>query len=192
MLNQALNMPDRSQSAPPDIAILGYIPGGAAGLRAFSRDPAGVMRYNLESTDSSNLNAWNEPMFDPSQGLANFQMVLVITDNADTARGWVEQTRAQLQDNKIPLLMVVSAQAEPMVRPYYETNPRQVSGMATGVMGGVFMEGLNGREGIARTYLDAYSLTLMVAVLLLVIGSLVNLVSGQLALNKQLKGEGKA
>jgi hypothetical protein len=46
-----------------------------------------------------------------------------------------------------------------MVRPYYEMNPRQVSGMATGVMGGVFMEGLNGREGIARTYLDAYSLT---------------------------------
>jgi hypothetical protein len=59
-------------------------------------------------------------------------------------------------------------------------------------MGGVFMESLNGREGIARRYMDAYSLTLMVAVVLLVIGSLVNLVSGQLALNKQTKGEGKA
>jgi hypothetical protein len=41
-------------------------------------------------------------------------------------------------------------------------------------------------------YLDAYSLTLIVAVFLLVIGSLVNLVTGHLASNKVLKGEGKA
>jgi len=192
MLGEALSMPDLSQSPPLNIAILGYIPGGAAGLQAFGRDPAGLLPYNLESTDNSNLNAWAEPVFNPVKGLANFKLVLVITDNGDTARSWVEQTSSQLQSNNIPLLMVVSAQSEPLVRPYYETNPRQVAGMATGVMGGVFMESLNGRDGIARRYMDAYSLTLMVAVLLLVIGSLVNLVSGQLALNKQLKGEAKA
>jgi hypothetical protein len=161
-------------------------------LRSFAKDPAGLMRYSLEAAPNGSLDAWLAPTFNADEGLANFKLVLVITDNADTARSWVEQVGPGLQAADIPLLMVVSAQAEPMVRPYYDTYPRQVDGIVTGVMGGLFIESLNGRAGPARTYLDAYSLSLMVAVALLVVGSLVNLVTSRLAQRKQLKGEGQA
>ena len=192
ILERASSMPDRQQLPPPDFANLGYIPGGAAGLQAFVRDPAAVMRYDLTDTESGSLDAWQPPAFNPADGIANFQLVLVITDSADTARSWIEQSGPSLQENDIPLIMVVSAQAEPMVRPYYTSTPRQVSGFASGLMGGVFLESLAGRAGSARLYLDAYSLTLMVAVFLLVIGSLVNLVTGQILGSKPTTGEGKA
>ena len=192
LIERVLEMPDRQQLPQPDFANLGYIPGGAAGLQAFVRDPASIMRYNLESTDSESLDAWQAPGLDPNAGLANFGLVLVLTDQADNARTWVEQAGQSLQENDIPLIMVVSAQADPMVRPYYASNPRQIAGFASGVMGGVFLENLRGRAGPARLYLDAYSLTLMVAIFLLVIGSLVNLVAGQVTGNTQIKGEGKA
>lgn len=192
MLERALSMPDRQLLAAPDFANLGYIPGGAAGLQAFVRDPVGLMRYNLDETESGTLDAWQQPVFNPAEGLDNFQLVLVITDNVDTARSWVEQAGQFLQQSNIPLVMVVSAQSEPMIRPYYAGAPRQVAGFASGMMGGVFLESLRDRAGPARLYLDAYSLTLMVAVFLLVIGSLVNLVTGQFLANKKIKGEGQA
>jgi hypothetical protein len=182
---------EAAQADGVNIANLGYIPGGAAGLRYFAADPAGLMRYNLEAVESTSLDAWTAPL-DPAQGMQNFSLILVLTDNANTVRSWVEQVGPQLQANQTPLVMIVSAQTEPIVRPYYQALPRQVQGFAAGVMGGVYLENLNSvQDGLALKYLDAYSLTSLVAAALLAIGSLVSFIAAQIAASKQLKSEGE-
>jgi hypothetical protein len=192
LLDRTMALPERLNLPAPDVAHLGYIPGGPSGLQAFARNPAGLMRYKLQSTDSETMDAWSAPVFNPDRGLGNFKLVLVITDNAESARGWIEQVGYKLSESQIPLIMIVSAQIEPMALPYYFTAPRQVAGVATGIMGGVFLENISGRDGPARSLLDAYSLILMVAVVLMLIGSLIHLVSGQMQIMKKLRNEGQA
>ena len=108
----------------------------------------------------------------------------MITDNPDTARAWIEQAEPVLEPS--PLLMVVSAQAEPMIRPYYDSG--QVQGMVTGLAGGAAYENKRGRSGLASEYWDAFSLSLLVATILILIGGLVNASLSSLARNKR-KGE---
>jgi hypothetical protein len=85
----------------------------------------------------------------------------------------------------IPLVMVVSAQAEPLVYPYYYTTPRQISGLVSGVPGGAFYEALHG-ESLARRFWDAYNTGLVLAVLVVAIGSVINLTRN--TLGKMEKG----
>lgn len=192
MLDKALAISDRTAQPPLEVAHLGYIPGGASGLQAFARQPAALMRYDIHAAESSEMDAWRAPQFNPELGLANFKMVLVIADNADSARGWIEQVGGELQKHHIPLIMIVSAQIEPMVLPYYYAAPRQVAGLATGVMGGVFLERLSGRVGPAALLMDAFSLTQAVAVVLIFIGSLVYLISGRMQVVRNLRSEAQS
>jgi hypothetical protein len=116
--------------------------------------------------------------------------VVVFTEKADTARGWVEQVLPTLRKNNTPLVMAVSAQAEPMVQPYYETSPKQVSGMISGLAGFAAYESITGQTGPARSYWDAYSAGMLVAAGLFLLGGLMY---GGLALfssRKPDKGEG--
>jgi hypothetical protein len=75
--------------------------------------------------------------------LADFTLVVVITDDPDVARSWIEQVEPELDDT--PLIMVLSAQAKPLVYPYFTSVPKQVNGIVSGVVGGAFYE-----RGIGR------------------------------------------
>ena len=160
-------------------ANLGYLSGGAAGLRNFAISP----RQAKPET------SWNLAPLDSIQTIRDFDMVLVITDDPDVARSWVEQVQPLLDlegnGEGIPLVMVVSAQAEPLVYPYYYTTPRQISGLVSGVPGGAFYEALHG-ESLARRFWDAYNTGLVLAVLVVAIGSVINLTRN--TLGKMEKG----
>jgi hypothetical protein len=99
--------------------------------------------------------------------------VIVLTDNADTARIWVEQTGAIL--GQTPLLMAISAQAEPMIRPYYDS--QQIKGLVTGLAGGKAYEQALQLSGLGQLYWDSYSLGLFVAECIIIFGSLWSLIS---------------
>lgn len=154
---------------------LGFIPGGPAGLLSFAETPQRILPYTLDGNF-----AWGEN-FPPLQGierLADFDMVLVITDNPNVARIWVEQVQPYLEigDSPVPLVMVTSAQAEPLVRPYYQAASGQVQGMISGLHGGGAYALLTGRGGLARQYWDAFSLGLWAAAALVISGGLINIV----------------
>ena len=100
--------------------------------------------------------------------LADFSLALVIVDDANTARAWIEQVQPRL--GGVPLVMVSSAQVAPLVRPYFQTDPRQVSGMVAGLAGGVAYERITGRSLLARAYWDAFGNGIIIAVLLILIG----------------------
>ena len=98
-----------------------------------------------------------------------------ITDNADAARSWIEQT--QDLRGTMPFVVVSSAQSAPMIQPYYES--RQVSGLISGLYGGSIFEQYNaGRPGTARRYWDAYSLGMLIAMSLVLGGGFWNLALG--------------
>jgi hypothetical protein len=158
---------------------LGYIPGGIAGLRAFSETPAKIFPRALD-----NQEVWATAPLTTGATLSGFTLALVITDNPDTARAWIEQAGPVLEP--APLLMVLSAQAEPIIRPYYDSG--QVQGMVAGLAGGAAYENKRGRDGLASEYWDAFSLSLLVATILILIGGLVNAGLASMARNKR-KGE---
>lgn len=148
---------------------LGYLPGDAAGIRAFATQPRGVA-----GVSGFDVNLWDLPLLSGINHLDDFSALIVVTDNPDNGRIWVEQAGAVLNDK--PMLMVISAQAEPMLIPYYDSG--QVSGILTGLSGGAIYESIREQPGLARTYWDSYGFGLVAAQVLIMVGSLWSLVMG--------------
>lgn len=144
---------------------LGYLPGDAAGIQVFAEKP------DVLGVDYQHGNLWTaDSGFDQIKDigkLSGFDAAIVLTDNPDTGRMWIEQAGLALQGS--PMLTVVSAQAAPMIRPYYLSG--QVQGMVSGLSGGAVYEATSNQPGgNASVYWDAYGAGMIAAELLLVIG----------------------
>jgi hypothetical protein len=150
------------------VANLGYLPGGALGLAGLVQSPRQLLPYTLDDIDP-----WTGPPLNAVNTLANFSMVIVIANDADTARAWIEQTGKDLQAGNVPLLLVVSAQADPLVRPYTEGTSPQVQALLAGLPETAAYENMTTRYTVGRHDIwQAYSLTLPIAALVIIIGSL--------------------
>jgi hypothetical protein len=149
---------------------LGYLPGGQLGIRAFAQNPGVTTPF-----DTSLQLAWTSPPLQGVAALNQFTAMILITDNADAARVWVEQTESLRSD--IPFIVISSSQAAPMIQPYYDSG--QVNGIVPGLYGGAIFEQYNaGRPGTARSYWDAYSIGMLIAMSLVLGGGLWNLFVG--------------
>ncbi len=170
-------------------ANLGYISGGSTGLVGFADAPRQITPYAM---DVNSTYVWGQAPLQRVQSISDFDLVAVLTEDADKARAWIEQVEPKMESK--PLVMVLSAQAEPMVRPYYQSSPKQVAGMVAGLVGGGSYENahpdLFGTKGPARRYWDAFSLSLPVALLLIAIGMVVDLSIS--AVKNRKEDEGKA
>jgi hypothetical protein len=156
---------------------LGYLPGGAAGVLAFSENP-----INTKPLTSTGRNAWETPALQGVDNLSDFAAIILLTNDIETARTWIEQT--EMTRGEARLLVVSSAQSGPMIQPYYQSG--QVDGMITGLDGSAPIEQVNsGRPGTVRRYWDAYGFGLLTAVVLITLGSLWNLFSGWQARRKE-------
>ena len=71
-----------------------------------------------------------------------------------------------------------------MVRPYYQANPKQVDGMIVGLAGGGYWRtvwpGLLAGNGLGAEIWDAFSLSVLAAVVLISVGGFVSLVTNLL------------
>jgi hypothetical protein len=150
---------------------LGYLPGGELGIRAFLQNPSTTMPMDVfRNSTTTSL----QPV-----SVVQFVAVIILTDNADSARIWIEQATAATYPLPFtaPLVLITSAQAGPMIRPYYDSN--QVKGIVNGLYGAAIFEQNNAnRPGTARNYWDAYSAGLLFAMITLVLGGLWNLALG--------------
>lgn len=151
---------------------LGFIPGGAMGLLSLAQAPRQVLPYSLDGVD-----VWTNSPLEGVTALGDFRLLLVLTDDPDTARAWIEQVGGALKAKGTPLAMVTSAQAEPLVRPYYQGLPRQLDGLVSGIAGGAAYENAMGSPGPARLSWDAFSASLLVAFLTILVGAFVGVVS---------------
>jgi hypothetical protein len=115
--------------------------------------------------------------------LADFALLVVATENPETARMWIEQVRTVVPN--IPIVMALSAQAEPLVRPYYDASPQQVQGLLGGYSAAVLYDTALGRTTATAAMWSPFAAGLTAAIFLMVIGLLVNLLLGYLARAKE-------
>jgi hypothetical protein len=160
-------------------ANLGYIPGGTMGLLGLATSPKNLLPYSLAGD-----NVWAGVPLNAIASVKDFSAVIVMTNDPDTARTWIEQIGPQLQEAGTPLLIVTSSQAEPLIRPYYTSTPAQVQGLIAGLAGGVAYGRTVGniqQNGIW----DAFSAGVTISVLIILIGSIAGVVVKMLAASNQ-------
>lgn len=152
---------------------LGYLSGGIPAIQLFAAGPRdAVLSGFAASIDATGdvLAGWRSPVLQGVQSLSDFSAVVVITAGAESARAWIEQASPYLAGR--PLIMVLSAGIEPMIRPYYEALKPQVQGLLSGEPAAVAYELRTGRAGPAVERWNPFSLGLLVAELMLICGGL--------------------
>jgi hypothetical protein len=106
---------------------LGYIPGQAAGVRQLGPSLARAQPADFRGSRLATL-----PSMAGIQGIESSDFIVDLAAAPDSLRWWIEQGS---MPHGVPLGAGVSAAVEPMARPYYETDPRQVAGLVSGVAG---------------------------------------------------------
>ena len=152
---------------------LGYLAGGPAGVQYFAISPTTAAPFTLDGQP-----AWHLAPLQGVQILSDFAAIIVLTDNADTGRVWIEQTGSAI--GSTPMLMVISAQAEPMILPYYDSG--QIKGLVTGLAGGEAYEQTFVRPdmqtGLAEKYWNSFGAGILVAEILIVTGAIWSVIAG--------------
>jgi len=168
----------RSYSSPGQYTNLGFVPGGSTGLLSFAQTPRDVLPADINGNQ-----VWDNQSLHGVQSLADFALVLVATENPDTARSWIEQVQPFLVKTpaSVPMVMVLSAQAEPLVRPYYDASPKQVQGLVVGLADSVAYQDM----GLAKSYWSAYSMGILASVLLIFIGGVVTAIAVRVSKGKE-------
>jgi hypothetical protein len=154
-------------------AGLGYLPGGPAGLSALAADPRKAIQ-DPDLLGSGSVSVWSTRFLEGVNRLSDFGAILVLVDDAETGRAWVEQTSQAL--GSTPLLMIVSAQAAPMIRPYLDSG--QVRGLVAGLLDAKAYEQAYARPAAADSYWTSWSLGLLAAGFLIVGGTAWNAFAG--------------
>lgn len=172
---------DRTYARNETFVNLGYLPGGAAGVQAFTGNPVTTKPLTTTGED-----AWTTPVLQGVSQLSNFAAIILLTDDGETARIWIEQTEGSRGETQF--LVISSAQAGPLIMPYVRSG--QVNGIVTGLDSSAPIEQANsGRPGMARRYWDAFGFGLLTAVLMIALGALWSMVSSFQALRKE-QGKG--
>jgi hypothetical protein len=146
---------------------LGYLAGGQSGIQFFALSPEKAAPFTLGRKP-----AWQTAPLQGIEKLSDFATILILTDDAETGRIWIEQTSSAI--GGIPVLMVISAQAEPMLLPYYYSG--QIKGLVTGLVGGeAYAQTYNrpdGQMGPIQNYWNSLSIGVLIAESMIILGAL--------------------
>jgi hypothetical protein len=175
-----------------DYANLGYIPGGAAGLISFIENPPGTTPYSIEG-----LAVWETETGEPLppvvgiNQITDYEMIILLVDDPDLARIWIEQLTPYITNPQTlaSLVLITSAQLEPVVRPYYESIPQPVNGLVVGLRGGAAYSRLIGGDQLPGKFWDAFGMGTFVAALLILVGGLAYWVAPELS--RTVRGQEK-
>ena len=154
---------------------LGYLAGGPAGILYLADEPPQAVTVGMDGQPV----IWGAGPLHAIQKLSDFAALIILTDNADTGRQWIEQAGPRL--GSTPMLMVISAQAEPMIRPYFASG--QLKGLVSGLSEAKIYEqsnqnlGATHQFGLDSQYWDSFSVGMLVAELLIVAGVVLGFVT---------------
>jgi hypothetical protein len=126
--------------------------------------------------------AWETQPLTNIKSISDFAFVLLISDNPNTTRAWVEQVNPHLEP--VPMIVAVSAQVEPVARTYLG----QIDGLVSGLVGGAAYEVMAGAN-LARERWDAFNIVLIVAVSAILIGCCISVIPKIIAQQKNNGGE---
>jgi uncharacterized integral membrane protein len=140
---------------------LGYLAGGSTGLLGFALHPPGVVRIGWDGQP-----AWSKPALEGVTSLDQFAAVLVLSENADISRDWIEQVQPRL--GTTPLLIATSAQTGPLLEPYSASG--QIKGLVAGISGAVAYENMIGTQTEGSNLWGLYLAGQILAVLVILLG----------------------
>ena len=146
---------------------LGYLPGESAGLVSFLIAPKQIIPLAFDGS-----NAWESPPLANVNSINDFEMILVITDDPNTAKIWLEQLGPSLDNT--PITMIVSAQAEPLIQPYFRASPQYLSGYVSGIIDSMNYESLIEAPNLATKSWIPFNVGIIVTVSTIFIGGLAN------------------
>ncbi|MEN4099917.1 MAG: hypothetical protein ROW52_08340 [Anaerolineaceae bacterium] len=147
------------------VANLGFLPGGIMSLKEFSLAPQVAARYGMDWVQTGR-SAWQAPPLQDIQQVTDFSLVLVLTDSGDTGRMWIEQISPHLGD--VPLMMVTTAQAAPILTPYLTGG--QLDGLISGLSGGRSFGSISLAQQLESAW-AAFRAGILVTVALILIGA---------------------
>lgn len=159
-----------------DLIHLGYLSGGPLAVQLFSASPrdAILQGFALPPTlENSPGGAWDAQLLQGVENLSDFGMVAVLTTGTDNARNWAEQAKPYMIVDGVdvtPLVMVMSAGAEPLLRPYYEASEPRINGLLSGIPAAAAYELRNGVPGDAQARWNPFGAGILLAEIVLVIG----------------------
>ena len=173
LLNEvAAQHPDYAGAYGRRYVNLGYLPGQATAVRLLGQSLPMALPQDYQGTLLAEL-----PLVEGVAGLQDFSLVLELAASEQSVRWWIEQAATPYD---VPLAAGVSASAAPFVQPYYRTEPRQLVGLAGGLPDAAAYATLRtdpeARGGPLAARLDSLTGGHLVFILVLVIGSVVQLV----------------
>ena len=111
-----------------DYALLGYLAGDATGLRLAATDLAAA----FAQTDAAGTPLERLPILNGLNKAIDADAILVLTDDANVARRWIEQVGARTD---APVLMLTTAAIEPFLVPYADSS--QLAALVSGAYAGI-------------------------------------------------------
>ena len=151
-------------------ANLGYLMGGSTALKALATSP---LQLSVPQTWSAG--GWNQIALANLKQITDFSQVILLTDTPESARDWVEQVQPELAKKNEPLIVISSAQAAPLLRPYQESG--QITALLSGLLGGAAYEQIRQVSGTGTSYWNAYLAGILAMVLFILMGGIVSLIS---------------
>lgn len=152
-----------------DYLHLGFLSGGPTAIQLFSISPRDAILTGFELPEGLRReDVWASPLLHGINRLSDFGLVTVITAGTETARTWAEQTHPWIGD--APLVMVLSAGTEPLVRPYFESLDRQVDGILSGLPSAIAYQQTSGQETTALQGWDSFGSGLLTVEIILLAG----------------------
>ena len=156
---------------------LGYLPGSAIAVQNMGNSFVEAVPLTAEMV----MIGSNE-ITKNIQNLRDFGAIIVITDKSENARVWIEQIQPTLDGT--PLLIISSAQASPLILPYYQSG--QVDGLVSGMSGGMIYEQILGSSGGAGRNVASLQFLSVLMTSLVLIGGFVSLVNPKSGRRKRL------
>ena len=154
LYQQLLNEMDPDGNLP--VNDLGYYPVPAYG--AF-----GIANQTMAAWESDYLPEAGRPL-PMAEDLGG---IIILSDNAESAIAWIQQLSTLMPET--PLHLLVTAQAGPMLMPYWESG--QVDGFASGLPEAAALENELQIDGGAATRWRAYQTGVLIMIVLLVLGA---------------------
>ncbi len=133
--NAHVNVP--SYNLEERVHNLGYLPGNIVGIQSFISNPR-ILSMGLDIKSD----IWDEEPLSNINSFSDFDMIVILTDNSDQAKLWIEQMNLTVPDTS--LLFISTAKASPLLQPYLETD--QIDGVLSGIIGGLSYDLLSSKD----------------------------------------------
>ena len=141
---------------------LGYFPIAAYGA------------FGLGGDVSANWRIANLPQSEKALPVADYDGIIVLADSIVGAKAWVEQLSALMPGNQ--LILFLTAQAGPMLLPYYDSG--QVSGIISGISEAAGVEAALAQSSMVADRWQLYQIGIWLMLVVLIVSPFIRIHNG--------------